>query len=835
MQSFSASSSAIWLVIRFIVMLWAIGLAVYVFYRFVSVPNNSKSITVDYSYSSYFNYSYYLKKRELYNTRTDDNRNQTYCLESSNCGGSDTMVCINNQCVERDGESCVGYEGRCYTKNPCVLPLCYGGYCYSLFLPEKSVCGQFANTERKNSYCNKRGVCELRCKALWGNCDGNITTGCETDLNDVRTCGGCDNDCNMYVGLNSVEGVACVQGRCVITQCANGTVDCNSDIADGCECRRSANVQSIICMNNQCNYKCQSGYVTCSSSACDTLIPNGVPATCNNTCSSLYPLSVFHAYYTYACAEPIPLSDQQVIQTGSVVQCAGNNVSCMLYQCEPNYGDCDGSIGLHSVALSPGEQNGCETNLLGSTNNCGACGFTCDQRVELYKIQYGLTSSFMENVVFTCSLTTPCPSVCFFPSYELTDPILTHEICPSTCQAGSVTSYTNSPEKGYYGCIPHGCQEGFADCNVNLVSDGCETYLFNCPSCNSPCLARGQVTVDGASYQYGCNPNNQNECMLYQCSNGLMPSDNNVQQCINTSILFYTQDIFATQTQSLENRLLHEKKKGFEPYIHVADIPHVVCSSEYCELKCPLATADCNNNIMDGCECNITQDEENHIHQGGCVIHSKHLDSQCDIICEKGYLNCDHRIDNGCEVFTESLDKCVYSCKENGFVNCSSYLFSPELHIENIECKTISTNVVEYNDEVLLYRNPDALPYVSQCVITMCEQGYADCNGRVDDGCEEYVLNSSEHCGKCYSPCQSGTLIPQENRVQNGTCENGICLSECVQGFLDCDKNTTQCETYAPGCSSCEQSCTTRSPPKRSSSSKQKFTLPHVLQKFTKL
>jgi hypothetical protein len=76
------------------------------------------------------------------------------------------------------------------------------------------------------------GVCAVAaCATGFGDCDGNATDGCETNVRTSTThCGRCMNECAARP--NGFPG--CVAGRCVIT-CVAGFADCDGDPANGCE------------------------------------------------------------------------------------------------------------------------------------------------------------------------------------------------------------------------------------------------------------------------------------------------------------------------------------------------------------------------------------------------------------------------------------------------------------------------------------------------------------------------------------------------------------------------------------------------------------------------
>jgi hypothetical protein len=141
----------------------------------------------------------------------------------------------------------------------------------------------------------------------------------------------------------------------------------------------------------------------------------------------------------------------------------------------------------------------------------------------------------------------------------------------------------------------------------------------------------------------------------------------------------------------------------------------------------------------------------------------------CTVECANGYADCDGRSDNGCEAnITSAADSCGgcgASCQNlHGGRSCSSGLCAPT-----------------------------------------CSQGFADCDGEPDNGCES-DLSRPISCGDCATSCSNehGTTV----------CNNGKCLPSCAGNFADCDGEAKNgCETNLMAdpthCGSCEKACGT--------------------------
>ena len=92
-----------------------------------------------------------------------------------------------------------------------------------------------------------------------------------------------------------------------------------------------------------------------------------------------------------------------------------------------------------------------------------------------------------------------------------------------------------------------------------------------------------------------------------------------------------------------------------------------------------------------------------------------------------------------------------------------------------------------------------------QCQIS-CEIGYADCDGTVQNGCEQPITSDVMSCGGCGFECTT---------AQGSTsCASGVCMPSCTPGMSgDCDGNTQNgCETNLTtatlSCGACGTACT---------------------------
>ncbi len=75
-----------------------------------------------------------------------------------------------------------------------------------------------------------------------------------------------------------------------------------------------------------------------------------------------------------------------------------------------------------------------------------------------------------------------------------------------------------------------------------------------------------------------------------------------------------------------------------------------------------------------------------------------------------------------------------------------------------------------------------------------CGDGFGDCNGKYEDGCETAVERNPQHCGACGNTCKAGEV-----------CWRGAC--GCPPGYAQCGDTCTQLDRDARNCSACGTVC----------------------------
>jgi len=170
-----------------------------------------------------------------------------------------------------------------------------------------------------------QGTCS-DCPAGFSDCDEDPGNGCETPLNTLTDCGGCDIPCDLPHASET-----CADGTCELVACDDGYNDCTS--APGCETQLGTDTDCSACDNDctddyphaagecqggSCQMgACDSGWDDCDvAPGCETQLGTDTDCSaCNDDCTDDYP----HA-------------------DGF---CSGD--SCQMGACDSGYTNCDGS------------------------------------------------------------------------------------------------------------------------------------------------------------------------------------------------------------------------------------------------------------------------------------------------------------------------------------------------------------------------------------------------------------------------------------------------------------------------------------------------------------
>jgi hypothetical protein len=203
-----------------------------------------------------------------------------------------------------------------------------------------------------------------------------------------------------------------------------------------------------------------------------------------------------------------------------------------------------------------------------------------------------------------------------------------------------------------------------------------------------------------------------------------------------------------------------------------ANVSQTACIEGACTLvSCEMGFGDCNLDTADGCETPLNTLTD--CASCGTACSLPNATTSCDALscelgmCDEGFANCDTAPENGCETSLRTLTDCEVCGGACDLPNATSTCAG------------------------------------GTCTVASCDEGFGNCDGLADNGCETSLL-STEHCGGCNQVCA---------RV-NGvvSCESGACtLSGCHAGFGNCDTvDLNGCEaslTTQANCLACGVVC----------------------------
>lgn len=559
------------------------------------------------------------------------------------------------------------------------------------------------------------GSCKLSCNVGWADCNGLYDDGCETNLANPGSCGGCNKSCSDTIAHATST---CSSGSCQFAVCDQGWSDCNTTTADGCETATSSDPNNCGGCNRTCSGQ-NIASVSCTNSRCDGVCKPGYD-DCNND------------KLTDGC-ETDKLNDPS--------NCGGCDVVCPAFNGTPSCQNGTCAITCNAGFSTCGHpENGCNINLNGDGQNCGACGNVCDANEKCSGGKCVVNCSMNEIVCQQKSCINPqtdsgncggCNAAC--SSQNIASPTCSGGACNGTCNAGYADCFNGKRADGCEtniksdvsncgGCnvtcsssnVTPSCSNGrcdgsctsdFADCNSNKQTDGCEKNIksdaSNCGVCGFSCSSNGGTpfcqagacgivcssghgdcninAIDGCEVTFSSDPANCGACAAGCSTNHLTPS----------------------------------------------------CSSGNCNGSCAVGYADCDGNKRsNGCEVNTLTDWSN---CGTCghtcytINGSSFCDSGACLFtgCNPGFKDCNSNIAlDGCEqeVFNDpsNCGACGHTCSiANGLASC----------------------------------------WLGQCGVGTCDLGYVDCNQNSQDGCECNV-GGGQVCDSINKTCTNPNGTP---------------------------------------------------------------------------
>ena len=718
------------------------------------------------------------------NGNTDDNH----------CGNCATVCigaeqCVSGSCIVNP---CAGGSADCDTNGSCETDInndvnnCGG-------------CGHVCSSNHGTASCSA-GICSIICNSGFGNCNADITDGCETDLHTLSNCGTCSSICSLP---NAVTD--CSLGICQISSCNGGWGNCDINPTNGCE-------KPLTTLNDcgSCGTSCSrsNGVATCTTGNCQLFSCNPGFGDCDLDQFTGCETSLNTLTDCSSCGTTCSFSN-------GVGSCSSG--SCQLSSCSMGYSDCNGS-----------PVDGCEINLQTNSNNCGGCGTVCSSTGGVPSCSVGICSiscilpslDCNANPIDGCEVNSNidnnhcgnCATVCIGAEQCVSGSCIVNPCAGGSADCdinGSCETDINNDVNNCGGCghvcsSNHGtascsagicsiiCNSGFDNCNAD-ITDGCETDLHtlsNCGTCSSACTLTNAVT--------DCS---SGTCSFSSCNGGWGNCDSNPSNGCETSLNSLSNCASCGTPCSYPNAITS-------------------CASGSCLFQsCSFPFKDCNSNIgLDGCETNSNVDQANCGNCGNiCVGGEQCISGSCIVTpCTGGTADCD--INGSCEtdILTDNNNcggcgnNCILSGAISQCIGGACEIASCNLGLDDCNsnpadgCETSLFTLSDCGACNTICSLPGAVGSCTSgvCLVSSCTGSNSNCNSIDSDGCEVNLSNSMSNCGACNNPC----TLPNANSI----CSGGICLvSSCNTGFGDCTIGAG-CETSlttTSDCGTCGNAC----------------------------
>ncbi|MFT4705193.1 MAG: hypothetical protein ACI81R_002901, partial [Bradymonadia bacterium] len=305
------------------------------------------------------------------------------------------------------------------------------------------------------------------------------------------------------------------------------------------------------------------------------------------------------------------------------------------------------------------------------------------------------------------------------------------------------------------------CGTGLADCD-ELESNGCEVNILedvnNCGACGFVCdLDNATATCSGA------------RCAIDVCDTGffdgnLLAEDGCEYACTpnaETGGVEICNEIDDDCDGLVDNGFdFTSDIENCGGCGQICDPVHAdgICAAGSCTItRCELGFSDCNAVAFDGCEVASGFDALN---CGACGV-------VCDVA--NGDASC-----FGGACLVDECNEPYFDCDTNPRNGCEANLDTSEAHCGDCFSVCAVAGGVGLCDE-------------GECNVGLCNGDRANCDSRVDNGCEVDLGTDSLNCGGCDVSCQTPN-------AQSRCIDRGCEVLGCDPGFRDCD------DLYGTGC-----------------------------------
>ena len=592
------------------------------------------------------------------------------------------------------------------------------------------------------------------------------------------------------------QGPSCLDGE---QNQGETDTDCGGD-----NCGATCETGATCLDHDDCrSFRCEDR--VCEAPSCDDRVRNGDESgiDCGGSCDKC---SIGAPCLVTADCESPPDGDP------AVSVCSDGE--CGL-RCPDNTGDCNASA-----------DDGCEVDLLTSTNHCGSCEFACDP-----------DHATGECVGGECLIKTDEPNQGCDENYancnSLPEDGCEVNLLTDADHCGACDDAACSTAGGLASCSDAecviDCEEGYRDCDGNARDNGCEIdttrNVSHCGACGEVCeVSDPEYTAFCAGGVCGETLCDENEgdcdgdgmctdslltvancggcgraCMVAHgtpsCVRAMAGADCAIDLCdvaegeswadcdgsyvtgceVNTqSNRFRCGGCLPEEGGSGEDCSL---KEGSE------NVTATACNAGSCQIVgCSGGFGDCDGVFSNGCNVNLDTNVEycgscntdctdkvgdDGVTAVGCQAGACHVDD-----CAGALIDCDGSFSNGCEVDPDSNATHCGGCNDEGGANCSAKIGDDD--VTGVECNS------------------------GACVVASCSANRADCDGSFGNGCEVNTNTSQAHCGGCAG--EGGDTCEARPRA-SGACQSGNCSYTCQSGWADLNEDLNATGT-SDGCES---------------------------------